>query len=1197
MYQKLIPYKTTLFIAFIILFISACNVIKKSIDERDGIELALRQEIKMTKDPLTNEVPKDRLITAKSFKDHQLKTRSAISNVSWNELGPNNCGGRTRSIWVDLNDATRKTVWAGSVAGGLWKTTDITASSPTWTPINDLFDNIAITDIVQDPTNTNIMYFGTGEGFGNADRVRGLGIWKSTDGGTNWAQLPSTNNSTFHFTMKMIVTSTGALLVATANNGVQRSTNGGTSFSKVLGTGLGITGASTNNTYDVELASNGHIYASLGGSVHKSTNDGVTFAAAQTLGVTCNRIELACAPNNSSIVYALLESGGAVVGIIYSDDAGANWAIKTEPSDIDPGISATDFSRGQAWYDLTIAVSPSDNQTIYVGGIDLFKSTDAGTSWAQISHWYGGFSLQDVHADQHDIFFSPNSGDTIYFVNDGGVYRTSNGNTAIPTIIQKEDNYNTTQFYACAIHPTAGTNYFLAGSQDNGSHKLTTDAISSSVEVTGGDGAFCHIDQDEPQYQFTSYVYNNFFRSDDGGLSFTGVDHGNSGQFINPSDYDDVNNRMYSARGNGEYLLWSNPQTGNTFTTKTIAAFSSSKVSAVKVSPNNNNRVYFGLENGDIVIVNNANATTPTATSISTGLPNAYLSCIEVETGNENHIVITYSNYGVNSIWESTNGGTSWTSVEGNMPDMPIRWILLNPNNTDQALVATELGVWSTDNLDGASTVWGASNTGLANVRVDMLQTRSSDKLVIAATHGRGLYFSDIFTSPTAKFTSSAQIGYIAKPIQFTNTSYQSTSYLWDFGDGTTSIQENPLKAYTTSGIFNITLTINSGASTITKTNYIQILPNRATPYTIAQGGNFEINPGDFGSSVFNGTAFVRGNSITGGKSGTVSGSNAWVTGLIGNYVDNTTAYLYTPNYNFLATGLYTMKFFTKYQLEDQYDGFLIQYSTDTGSTWNNLGSLVETNWYNIQNNPIVTTIFPFNQAFFTGLTGGAYAQKTKDLTAFANTPTVAFRFVFKTDESTVNSGIAIDNFEIIGPLTNPLPITLTTFNVLSINPDDINIQWETNFEENIETYEVERSTNANDFSKVKTENSQKNNLNMYSVVDKNAWQVASANTLYYRLKIIETSGTSYYSEVKTIKNNTLLNNILITPIPCNQYIHIQTTALIKRITIIDMQGKEILAVKNTTGKIILPSTMIAGTYVITIETNKGSVERKILKR
>nr|MBK9650371.1 PKD domain-containing protein [Bacteroidota bacterium] len=1020
--------------------------------EKDGPAQILERDIMMMKDPALGYVPTERLLDAKKYKDHLMQQAFApIGGVSWKEQGPINQGGRSRAIMVDPNDGTGNTVWAGSVGGGLWKTTNINSATPNWTPVNDLASNLAVTSIAYDPSNPLIMYFATGEGYNNSDAIRGLGVWKSTDGGAIWAQLASTNIGTFNFCQKVVVNSTGIVLVATASGGLQRSSNGGTTWTKVLGTGLGITGAASNFCYDVDIAANGDVYATLDGSVHKSTNAGVTFAAAQTLGITASRIELACAPSDANYVYALVENGNVVNGILQTTNGGTSWTLRTEPADADPGIPATDFSRGQAWYDLTIAVDPNNRDRLFAGGIDLFLSADGAGTWTQVSHWYGGFGFQYTHADQHNIVFQNGSSSVAYFVNDGGVFRSTNANVATPTIDNRGTNYRTTQFYSCAMHPTTQTPYYLAGAQDNGTHQFKLSGLQATTEVTGGDGAWCHIDQDQPQFQFTQYVFNDYYRSSDGGSTWTNVTFGGTGQFINPTDYDDLNNKMYAANNSNQYLRWDDPQTGATFVTIAAAALNG-QVSAVKVSPNTANRVFFGSVSGRVIMVDNANTATPTITNISTGLPGgAYVSCVEVETGNDNHLLATFSNYGVNSVWESTNGGTSWTSVEGNLPDMPIRWALFNPNNNDQTIIATELGVWSTDNLNAGATVWGASNSGLANVRVDMLQLRQSDKFVIAATHGRGLYTSDLFTTPTAIFSSDIQLAYINSSIQFTNESYQSTSWSWNFGDGSPlSTAENPSHTYTTAGKFNVTLTINAGASTLTKTQYIQILPNRGTPYVVAtDGSTFEINPDDFGSQAIRGginkwELGVPTNFLT-----TVNSPvNVWKTDLDADLTSGDYAcVLQTPSYNFSSSAsAYTLRFRRSMEIAFCNGPFAVQlqYSTDKGLTWTRLGVNADpaaTNWYN--RGP--ATGCPVDVAVFADQYGWTLTANntlctyniTTGAPALVGQSDVTFRFVLSVEPGFPAGGYAvdgfmIDDFEILGPVNSAIGgASITTTGVL----------------------------------------------------------------------------------------------------------------------------------------------------------------------
>jgi PKD repeat protein len=1112
---------------------------------RDRIDLYWQQETERTKDPATGTVPRERLLKAMEYmsllQQQQSSNRmmGAIAGINWYERGPKNCGGRTRAIMVDPNDATRKTIWAGGVGGGLWRTTDITATTPNWAAVDDMMANLAVTTICYNPANTQIFYAGTGEGYSNADAIRGLGIWKSINGGATWSQLASTNNANFYYVNRMVVHASGDVYAAT-NSGLFRSQDGGTTWIKVLGAG---TGAATNNISDVETGADNSIWASTrtNGEIYRSPNGNAGSYIKLNTGANgfpatgASRIDFALAPSNSAVAYAYVAEGGGV-NFYRTDDTGANWTLLPKPVDADGGIG-NDITRGQFWYDMSIAVDPNNSNHLYVGGVDLFKSSNGGSSWQQVAHWYGGFGFQEVHADQHIALFEGGNSNVIYFGNDGGIYRSGNATAAIPSIEFKSDNYNVTQFYACAIHPTAYTNYFLAGAQDNGSHQYNNGGINATVEVTGGDGCFTHIDQNEPQYQFTSYVYNNFYRSTNGGATFAGVNT-TGGSFVNPSDYDNSANIMYAYSSSGTYVRWTNATTGATFQTVALSAGLTGTITAITVSPNTANRVFMGVGSGKVVRVDNANTVASGSAGVQinngAGMPTGSISCIEVETGNDNHIIVTYFNYGVNSVWETTNGGTSWTSIEGNLPDMPIRWALFNPNNNQQVMLATELGVWTTDLLNGAATNWGPSNNGMANVCTHMLQLRASDKIVIAATHGRGLFTTDAFADPYPEFLSDKRITYLNKPIQFTDASYKSTAWEWDFGDGTNASVKNPVKSYTTPGIYTVTLKINNNNSLIaTKTTYIQILPNRGTPYTLASGGNFDTNPNEFGPDNTSGTPWQRGNSAIAGKNGTNSGSFAWVTGLsAANYANYTDASLMTPNYNFSAAGTYTLKFYRKNSFESGYDGMRVEYSFNKGDSWIPLG-IVAANWYDFANTASATS-FPINEPYF-NVTKSAYTLCQYDVSFLAGNPNVAFRIRFKSDNSVTAVGAAIDDFEILAPNNNPLPVQLVALTGKAFK--DYNaIEWTTASERNNKGFFLERSLDKMHFEDLSFIQGQGSttNINNYHYQDDD---VKNEGIYFYRLRQTDFDGKSFLSPIITIERKSEFTPIIVNPNPASQTI------------------------------------------------------------
>ena len=761
----------------------------------DRPDLALLQDMDRTRDPATGTVPSERLLAAARYNEARLKglaqrgtATSGLSAASWTERGPSNVGGRLLALLVDPTDATGNTVWAGAAGGGLWKATNASSASIAWTNANSSFNNLAVSALAAEPGSSPlVIYAGTGEGFFNSDAVRGAGIFKSTDGGTTWTALPVTvSNSNFWRIQKIVVHPvTKDVYVATRNGGLYRSTDKGVTWTQVLTTTT-TQASTTTRVSDIEIAADNTIFVSFGifstdGIYRSATGDPGTWTNLNTLSGSglpttgYQRIEVACAPSDASRLYAAFQSSAAgtpILDLYRSLNGGTTWQVLPKPNDADAGIGA-DYTRGQAWYDLPLAVSPTDPNTLWVGGIDLFKTTNGGTAtassvtWQQVSQWNTsgapGTATQNVHADQHAMAFPTGSSTKMYFGNDGGFYASTNPTVAIPTITDGNSGLNVTQFYGVAMHPTT-TNYFLAGAQDNGTHKFSAAGINATTEVTGGDGGLSAIDQNAPTNQFTSYVYNNYFRSTDGGASFTSLSLSNSsGSFINPWDFDSNANVLYAGWNTNTYMAWTNALTSNANNARTnIPALpaNSGDVAFVGISPLTANRIYLGMgssfttgvnDGGMLYRVDNASTTAPTIKTLYTGPVNTSVSCVAVDPANEQHLLVTLSNYGIVSVLETTDADAAtptWTSVEGTLPDMPVRWALFDPRGATRALLATEMGVYSTDKLNGSSTVWNPTSNGPLNMRVDMLRYRTGDKLVAAATHGRGLFTSGMFALP-----------------------------------------------------------------------------------------------------------------------------------------------------------------------------------------------------------------------------------------------------------------------------------------------------------------------------------------------------------------------------------------------------------------------------------------------------------------
>ena len=807
-------------------------------EEYDGPEKAAELAYRKMINPTTGRVNRqdlwEAILQTTQLKEQRLNSPSGVSALSWVErgsytdaTGPSNVNqrpgngvtsGRMRAVWADLADPTGKTVWVGGVDGGLWKTTDVTASTPVWTVVNDFLSNLSVSGICQDPVNTNTMYFCTGESFFNADAVFGNGVFKSTDHGVTWTQLAST--TTLNRCSKILCDAAGNVYVSTIGIsvavGLQRSSDGGTTWTSINPF------STTSRIVDFEISSTGtmHVSAGLASAAgiggYRYTNNPA--AATATTGWNSavslftfptgasSRTELACSGNT---VYAALAttntnaSSSLITAIAKSVDGGANWTTTAlTPGNIQD-LNGSTTTGGQGWYSIGLAADPANPDNVIVGSLNNLRSTNGGTTFSKISEWVG-VTGQYVHADVHNITWYDN-GNKCLIGCDGGLFYTANGGT---TFSDKNTGLRLKQFYSVAIHPTQ-TNYFLAGAQDNGTHQFNGAGLTSSVEVTGGDGAYVDIDQDEPQYQFGAYVFNQYRRSTNGGASWSSVNFsGTAGEFINPFDYDDAANVVYCCYNANQYLRWDNPQTGNTFTPITMTNFNGGKAEAITVSPFTANRVFFGTSSARVVRVDNANTATPTEANITPAAMTGFVNAI-VLGSTEQNIMACVASTGTTNVWVSADGGTNWTACDGNLPDIPVYSAVFHPDNNSKAFIATEAGVWYTDALNGASTVW-LPETSFPTVKTEMLRYRSSDRTIAAATHGRGLWTAVVPSGCTAAGITSQPVN--SAICVSANTSFSVTatavSYQWQESTNVGGTWNNITNGGIYSGAATTTLTL-----------------------------------------------------------------------------------------------------------------------------------------------------------------------------------------------------------------------------------------------------------------------------------------------------------------------------------------------------------------------------------------------------
>ncbi|HIP48209.1 MAG TPA: T9SS type A sorting domain-containing protein [Lutibacter sp.] len=620
------------------------------------------------------------------------------------------------------------------------------------------------------------------------------GLFKSIDGGTSWSliNLPLTADGNPHPINDILIGADNKVWLGSINSTIYRK---------------------ADDTLDG------------GGKVFMST-DGVTFTQKYALA-NGNRVEMAASATNANKMYLMIYTVNNTVELLKS-----TFAFNFPPSSIskpnDPlQTVASDFTNTQGWYDLAITVDPSNDNNLYVGGINIFKSTNSGLSWTKVSHYYGQTAPGSrVHVDQHNIIMHPTDPNKGLIGNDGGVWHVSNWSNAQSNsnaISSRGNGYNTTQFYKGAIGQSTTNEKFLAGAQDNGTIFINNASanINSSTSVGGGDGMYCFIDKDS-QYMISSVYQNSYSKLDiNGNYQYQIVNAQNEGSFVNVAELDDNLDILYSnaAIFNTTSNSWEAKitrfvlGTSSAVRTNLTDALLTRPVSAMRTSPftTGSTTLFVGTDSGDILKVTNANGT-PTWTDLT---PEPYdvpflgsISSINFGA-NENEIIVTFHNYGVVNIYFTEDGGTTWQNKEGDLPDLPVKDILMNPLVEGEVIIATDLGVWKTSNFNDSTPNWVRSDNGMQNVKVTSFDFRTADNTILASTYGRGLF--------TGQFTNTAGINDSTKNINKILVYPTVTSGIINL-KSQENLDNSTIKVFDINGkqVYNTNIDINNSSKSIT---------------------------------------------------------------------------------------------------------------------------------------------------------------------------------------------------------------------------------------------------------------------------------------------------------------------------------------------------------------------------------------------
>jgi photosystem II stability/assembly factor-like uncharacterized protein len=697
----------------------------------------------------------------------------AYMNATWTSLGPGATGGRTRCIVV--HPTTPDKIWAGSAGGGVWRSIDGGAS---WSPVTDMMPNLAVSCLAMDPSNSDIIYAGTGEGFiTGGDGIRGLGIWMGN--ADSWTSLPSTTTSPdFQYVNRLAVSHDGAVVLAATGTGLFRSVDPARStWTSVI---------TQTNVADVRFHptdSRKAVASSMFGGVVRSADGGLTWTIATPIApytqIGNNRVELAYAARNPSIVYAaactaIYDSNGDFTGwasvIWRSDNEGATFSLRG---------NGTAYLSTQGNYANAIwAGDPSNADFVIVGGLDLWKSIDGGVKLTRISD---STKTGSVHADHHAIVAHPSFGPnnkTVFFGNDGGLYKTADIRTAGTDPDNKSGwtclnhGYSATQFYSAAGSATSGR--IIGGAQDNGTLVYTGNAETWSLMRTG-DGGVCASDPGDPNYFYGEQWGLSIFRSTDAGLtaeSICGLDDltgtwkparyyipdtvNHRTTFIAPFVLDPGNaNRILA----GGLSLWrtNDAKAPNTRTTGPSWAeikppiLANKFITAIAIAPTDSDTVWVGYDNGEIYASSNGTATTPTWRQVFTASPSR--TCTRLGFGSDtNTVYACFGGFVASNIQKTTNGGSTWTDASNGLAAAPVRAVTLHPTHFGLVFAGTETGMFVS--TDGGRT-WSPSRKSPNASPVDDLIW--AGPRLVAATHGRGMY-SIVPATPTANAVGSPSV-------------------------------------------------------------------------------------------------------------------------------------------------------------------------------------------------------------------------------------------------------------------------------------------------------------------------------------------------------------------------------------------------------------------------------------------------------
>jgi photosystem II stability/assembly factor-like uncharacterized protein len=666
----------------------------------------------------------------------------------WLMAGPTNIPGRITDLAVHPDYPN--TIYAGSAAGGVFKSTD---GGATWTAIFDDEGTQSIGALAIHPDNPNTIYVGTGEANTAGDSYEGSGIYKSTDGGVSWTHIGLSQS--YHIGRILIdpehpetvfVAASGQLFGTNPERGVYRSVNGGATWEQMYyidDTTACIDIAIQPSTGTLLAAMwtryRGRTHRIVGGvnsGIYRSTDYGETWtrlsnglpAPADTvgrIGITIDSL--------SQTVYAIYcNHPGYFMGIYKSTDLGDSW---TQTNDGDLYDLVSSFG----WYFGVIRVVPGEPDVVFAMGVDLYRSTDGGASWSDVSGV--------MHVDHHAFYIHPTNAELIYDGCDGGINVSYNQGDSWTRLYDMPN----TQFYAITIDKT-NPDRLYGGTQDNGTMRTLTGGTDDWVRILGGDGFYTSIDYTDPDIIYAEYQWGYLFKSYDGGyywywalgnIDYEAYRHNWCTPFImDPGDHNTLYygaNVLFKTTNGGDYWevisgdLTNGPGPGNlTYGT----------ITTIDVCPIDGSVIYVGTDDANVWVTTDGGGDWQ---NISAGLPDRWVTRVAVNPYDPAVAYVTFSGHYMSDstphIYRTENYGANWSDIHSNLPNGPINDVIVDPSFDSTLYVGSDVGVFYTSNL-GQS--WAPLGTDMPIAPVHDLDFNNLTRTLVAGTHGRSMYKIDV---------------------------------------------------------------------------------------------------------------------------------------------------------------------------------------------------------------------------------------------------------------------------------------------------------------------------------------------------------------------------------------------------------------------------------------------------------------------